>query len=69
VMGNIHEQSLRDIWFGPAYRELRQYLKKTSQPVGKIISQGELQAMRRNLDDNRFAYCKSCLVRWNEAGS
>lgn len=69
VMGNIHNQSLREIWFGDAYKELRQYLKQTSQPIGKIVSQVELQEMRRNLDSGRFAYCKSCLVRWNEAGS
>lgn len=69
IMGNINSQSIKDIWFGEPYKELRQYLKSTSRPVGKIIPQSELQEMRRNPDKSRFAYCKSCLVRWNEAGS
>lgn len=69
LLGNIHKQSLKDIWYGSPYRELRRYLKSTSQPIGKIISQRDLQEARENPDDNRFAYCKSCLVRWCEAGS
>lgn len=69
VMGNIRNQKMREIWFGEAYKSLRAYLKQTSQSVGMVLSQQELQEMRRNPDDHRFAYCKSCLVRWNEAGS
>jgi len=69
VLGNIHEQCVKDIWYGDLYENLRKYLKETSQPIGRVIPQQELQEMRTHLDDNRFAYCKSCLVRWNEAGS
>ena len=69
IMGNIHEQSLRDIWFGEPYKELRAYIKRTSQPIGKVVSQQKLQDSRMNPDANKFAYCKSCLVRWCEAGS
>ena len=69
IMGNIFQQSIRDIWFGEPYKNLRAYLKSTTQSIGKIVSQRALQDMRENPDNNRYAYCKSCLVRWNEAGS
>ncbi len=69
IMGNIHKQSLKDIWFGELYKELRAYLKQTTWKIGTVLSQTELQEMRIKPDNNRFAYCKSCLVRWNEAGS
>ena len=70
IMGNIFEDSFKDIWYGDAYRELRAYMRKTARPVGTKISREELLEMELNPDkDERFAYCKGCLYRWREAGS
>ena len=60
VMGNIHQQSLREIWNGPAYREFR---KKASNRVG-------LAAMaRENCDCTFCCYAEDNLridriMRW-----
>ena len=69
IVGNVFKQSLKEIWFCDLYREIRKYIKKTSHPNGTTISRNELHHMRMHLDDNRFSYCKSCLVRWCEVGS
>jgi len=69
VLGNIRRQSFRDIWFGDASKDIRNYIKSTRRKEGETISCDELQQMRDNLDNHRFAYCKSCLRRWGEVGS
>lgn len=70
IMGNIFKNSIKDIWYNGAYKELRAYMKKTARPVGTEISREELLEMELNPDkDERFAYCKGCLYRWREAGS
>lgn len=69
VLGNTNKQGIKEIWYGVPYKALRKYLKETSQPIGRAISQSKLQEIRTHPDDNRFAYCKGCLVRWQEAGS
>jgi len=69
IMGNALTQTLKSIWYGEPYRAIRKYIKQTSHPDWTTISRDELHSMRTNLDNNRFAYCKSCLVRWCEVGS
>ena len=70
IMGNIFEDSLEDIWYNDAYKELRAYMRRTARPVGAEISREKLLEMELNPDkDERFAYCKGCLYRWREAGS
>ena len=67
-MGNAHETSLRDIWKGEAYKELRQTLKDIRRPRGTTISRGELLNMKENAGDNRFSFCRGCSAIWSEGG-
>ena len=70
IMGNMFKSSIKDIWYGNAYKELRAYMRKTARPIGTKINRGELLEIALNPDrDERFAYCRGCLYRWKEAGS
>ncbi len=71
VMGNVYRQSIKEIWEGSMFKELRQFIKDTSESVGEVISKDELVERRSKLDfdKEKFAYCRACLDRWSEAGS
>jgi len=69
IMGNIHNEGLGDMWRNDAYRELRETVRMTARPERQVISPEELQEIRRDSGNGRFAYCGGCLDRWREAGS
>ncbi len=73
VMGNMFEQGFKKVWYGDAYKELRQVYKDTEVPKGTIISRDEYR--RRILDvetrknKQRFDHCEICPARWGMACS
>jgi hypothetical protein len=67
IMGNINTKSMKDIWYGPDYRELRSFLKSTRRLQGTCMTREGLLEKKLNTI-GRFGFCEYCLCRWNEGG-
>jgi len=69
LMGNVRTHWLKDIWKGPNYKGLREYLRRTRPKRGTVLTPEELVARKKLLDqEDRYAYCAGCLSRWGESG-
>lgn len=72
-MGNMFKEGFREVWHGPAYRELRQVYKDSEYPRGHVISRDDLlrrtEAIMENPNAGRFEHCRICLARWGMACS
>jgi len=64
IMGNLLTDDFNKIWYGDAYKELRQVLIKSEKPVGTTIGLDELHTLKQK-KGNRFAHCYGCSWRWN----
>jgi len=68
-MGSLRENSMREIWFGTKYQELRKELKRTRYPRGRTLAKEELLKLKEELQSVKdFSYCQGCLARWGESG-
>jgi MoaA/NifB/PqqE/SkfB family radical SAM enzyme len=71
-MGNMFKEGFRKVWYGDAYRELRQVYKDSEVPKGTVISREELLKRTKEVMENpngRFAHCWVCQARWGMACS
>lgn len=70
-MGNMFEEGFREIWFGEAYKELRDIYKRSEVPKGTVISREEYLEMVDEVEarTDRFAHCEICPARWGVACS
>jgi len=68
-MGSLNDCSMRDVWIGDAYRELRRVLKETRKPTGYTTTPEALLEVKKDMvGKERFSYCVGCLCRWGESG-
>jgi sulfatase maturation enzyme AslB (radical SAM superfamily) len=67
-MGNLHENWMKDIWFGKEFTELRKLLRDTKVPFGTRMPPQELLRVKSSPPPTRFAHCIGCLCRWGESG-
>ena len=74
-MGNLNNNTLREIWNNELYKELRQALRV--KPNRAMESDDFLLFMKRKLSrgeippefkDLRFSFCVGCLCQWGESG-
>lgn len=68
VMGNLNDNSMKDIWKGKAYKELWSFLKATRMTGGILTREDLLEVKKDMVGKARFSYCASCLCRWSETG-
>jgi MoaA/NifB/PqqE/SkfB family radical SAM enzyme len=63
-MGNIFEQSFKEIWNGDNYKLLRKTIRKSGKHI--TLAPEKLNDRRQALDLSKsFSYCNVCLYRWN----
>ncbi len=63
-MGNILTDDFNKIWHGDAYKELKQLLIKTEEPIGATIEPERLEVLKRDTS-SRFSHCLGCSWRWS----
>lgn len=72
-MGNMFKEGFREVWYGPAYQELREVYKSTEIPKGTVISRGEyldrILEVEGRTSKHRFDHCEICPARWGVACS
>ncbi len=72
-MGNMFKEGFREVWYGPAYRELRQVYKDSELPRGTVMERDSLLRLTKlastDPEAGRFEHCKYCLARWGMACS
>lgn len=62
-MGNVFNDSFKDIWNGNAYRLLRKEVLRTNKPFSMFPA--ELKELRKKINPKkRYSYCEVCLARW-----
>jgi len=67
-MGNIFQDSFKDIWNGPDFRLLRRTIRQAEKMKTKSLSVEEFNALRKKVNlSEKFAYCRFCLWRWSVA--
>ena len=72
-MGNMFKEGFREVWYGDAYRELREVYKRSEVRKGTVITR--LEYLRRILEvenrenGGRFDHCEICPARWGTACS
>ena len=63
VVGSIFRDRFRDLWNGPALRQVRRSVQQAERQGGSSLD--ELRERRRQVDLSvRFSYCSVCLWRW-----
>jgi len=66
AMGNIFESSFQSIWNNSDFRRIRKVINHSE--VSDQLTLTELNRRRESLStDEKFAYCRVCLWRWNSA--
>lgn len=72
-MGNMFRDGFKKVWYGDAYKELREVYKKTELPKGTIIHRDTYREMIREVEGRqikgRFDHCEICPARWGTACS
>jgi MoaA/NifB/PqqE/SkfB family radical SAM enzyme len=67
-MGNIFQDSFKDIWNNRDFRLLRRTIRQAERMKKKKLSVEEYNSLRKKMDPNeRFSYCRFCLWRWSVA--
>ena len=66
AMGNIFEDRFQEIWNNSEFKRIRKVIGHSE--VSEKLSIDQLNRRRQGLNsDERFAYCRVCLWRWNSA--
>jgi len=63
-MGNLFDEPFSHIWNNKNFKQIRRTIRDSESNTSMAVDAFNLKRRGLNPDD-KFAYCRFCLVRWN----